>query len=224
MFQVLYIYVPSHGFGEFSTISNVLVDGVDVDSTCRIHRNLTIETTVSPPHNSSSIQQQQARSKQGTHKTTTAPTRHPLLFGRQRTTTAAAPQRGSVNGSPTTRPRPIRERGARCGSCLLGESLCLGNPAPPHNSGSVQQQGARKQRTTTAPTRHPLPVRRRTTTPAAAAQRGSIVRCPTARPRPIRERGTRCGSCPSGEPLSLGYPAPPHRFSMLDDYHATGMI
>ena len=79
----------------------------------------------------------------------------------------------------------------------------------------TQQQEARKQRTTQQPHQHVVhfPVRRQKTTAAAAAQRSSITGSPSVCPRPIRERGARGGSFPSGEP-----PYPPHRSSKFSDY------
>ena len=119
-----------------------------------------------PPH--ISIQGSAAKSEEATHNNTpTAPSRHPLPLRRQTVTTAAAAQRGTITATSAS-------------PGLKGNTDGIDSRRsrnPPHIS--IQRWAARSEEATThnTPTeltRHPLPVRRQTTT-AAAAQRGTIT-------------------------------------------------
>ena len=145
-------------------------------STCRFQRDLIFEAAVISPH--ISIQRSAAASEEATHNTPTAPSRHPLPVRRQTATTAAAAQRGIITATS-----------ARPGLIVNTDGLDFrSRRISPHIS--IQRSAARSKETTThntptEPTRHPLPVRRQTTTAAVAAQRGTMT-ATSASPELIR--------------------------------------
>ena len=128
---------------------------------------MILEAAVNPPN--ISIQRSAVRTEEATHNNIpTAPSRHPLPVCRQTATTAAAAQRGTITATSAS-PGLIRNTDGL-------DSRSSRNP--PHIS--IQRSAARSKEAThntaTEPTRHPLPVRRQTTTAeATAAQRGTIT-------------------------------------------------
>ena len=127
---------------------------------------MILEAAVIPPH--ISIQRSAARSEEATQNIPTAPSRHPLQVRRQTATKAAAAHRGTITATSASPGLMVNTDGI--------DSRSSRNP--PHIS--IQCSGARSKEATihntpTEPTRHPLPVRRQTTTAAAAAQRGTIT-------------------------------------------------
>ena len=135
-------------------INNLLKEYLAVVSTCRFQRNLILEAAVNPQH--ISIQRSAARSEEATYNSTpTAPSRRPLLIRRQTATTEAAALRGVITVTSAS-------------SELIGNTDGLdsrSSSSPPHIS--VQRSAARSEEathnsTSTASSRHPLPVRRQT--------------------------------------------------------------